>query len=59
MREVAGMGMASVIHQITIRRATAAVRAPDTVIPCGTGTSSMAAKASGPAIRPVLRKFME
>jgi len=56
--EVAGMGMASVIHQMTIRKATAAVRAPAGDIPAGKGSSSISANARGPATNPILRAFI-
>jgi hypothetical protein len=47
-REVAGMGMASLIHQKAIRTATAVVFHASGSIPAGTGNNKIRQKSTGP-----------
>lgn len=51
-RDVAGMGMASVIHQVAMRSAMAAIFWASGVIPAGVGTMKRMAKMRGPRKRP-------
>jgi hypothetical protein len=52
-REVAGMGMDSVTHQMAINAVTAATRQACMFSPGGGGANNMAAKISGPTKKPM------